>query len=70
MTTYRERSAKEFALIQRVWERYLSDFDYKLSTDLADQVFYQLLTVLGGGSRQEIRDTIEEAKWINRELQP
>jgi len=70
MTTYRERSAKELALIQRVWERYLSDFDHKLSTDLVDQIFCHLLAVLDGGSRQEIRDTIEEAKWIKRELQP
>ena len=67
---YRERSAKEYRLVSRLWQRYLSDWDYKLSDDVLDQIYFQLLNVLGDGSRQEIRDTIEEAKWIDRELQP
>ena len=70
MNNYREQSDKEYALVNRLWERYLSDCDYKLSEEVADRIFYQLLTVLGDGLRQEIRDTIEEAKRIDRELQP
>lgn len=70
MATYQETSDKEYALIARLWQRHLSDHDYRLSTEVADRIFFDLLTVLGGGSRLEIRDTIEEIKWINRNLQP
>ena len=67
---YRERCHAEYRLVSRLWQRYLSDWDYKLSDDVLDQIYFQLLSVLGDGSRQEIRDPIEEAKWIDRELQP
>jgi hypothetical protein len=67
--TYREKSLREYHLISVLWERYLSDWDYKFDEDRADEIFYHLLTILGGGSRQEIRDTIAEAKLIASELE-
>jgi len=67
---YRERQCRENNLVDRLWCHHLSDFDYTLSEETIDEIYSKLLSTLGDGSRQDIRNTIDEAKWIARQLEP